>query len=141
MHLHYTYQNKTQKTFSLSVCVCDATTQMLSHSPPHTLTLTHFHCHSDIRIQENFQRFYLIFNLITGKSLVDVVAVVCGEPEHTTNFVRIFCLFLCCIIYKIVFLCRALFISGMYRTRHFHPPWWYPHFVVHVVHQFYIYYV
>lgn len=43
--------------------------------------------HSNIQIQENSQRFYLIFNLITGKSLVDdAVAVVCGE--HTTNFRR-----------------------------------------------------
>lgn len=32
------------------------------------------HCHSDSRIAENSQQFHLIFNLITGKSLVAVVA-------------------------------------------------------------------
>lgn len=106
-HEHYLHTHKTQKHFRCSH------TQIQRH------THTHIHLYLNIRIRKHSQRFYLIFNLITGKSLVDVdaVAVVCGE--HSTYFVRIFCLFLRCIIYKIVCLCTALFISGVYSTKHF----------------------
>lgn len=85
---------------------------------------THFH--SNIRIQENSQRFYLIFNLITGKWLVNVV--VCGKQK--TYFVQIVWIFLCCIIYKILSSCAEAWVVVIPAR-----------FVVHVIHQFYIYYV